>query len=98
MGQLLMSMIRMVRHQYSTNALKKSPGFANETVTLLYEWGASLQHHVPGRKGACWNELLATTPMFYNKLVKRRCEIINLNQRKDLIGQTCIVEKYIAEK
>ena len=36
--------------------------------------------------------------MFHNELVKRRCEIINLNQRKDLIGQTCIVEKYIAKK
>ena len=42
--------------------------------------------------------LLATTPMFHNELVKRRCEIINLNHRKDLIGQTCIVEKYIAKK
>ena len=36
--------------------------------------------------------------MFHNELVKRRCEIMNLNHRKDLIGQTCIVEKYIAKK
>ena len=70
----------------------------NETITLLYEWGASLEHHVPGEYGAKADAMLATTPMFQNELVKRRCEIINLNQRKDLIGQTCIVEKYIAKK
>ena len=42
--------------------------------------------------------IIATTPMFQNELVKRRCEIVNLNKRKDLIGQTCVVEKYIAKK
>ena len=79
-------------------ALLKSGGLVNELVTVLYEWGASLEHHVPGRDGALTDTLLAKTPMFQNELVKRRCEIINLNQRKDLIGQTCIVEKYIAKK
>ena len=33
-------------------ALEKSSGLVNETVTLLYEWGASLEHHVPGEDGA----------------------------------------------
>ena len=79
-------------------SLIESHGLANETVALLYEWGASLEHHVPGEKGAVVDAMLATTHMFQNELVKRRCEIINLNQRKDLIGQTCIVEKYIAKK
>ncbi|EJK46831.1 hypothetical protein THAOC_34484, partial [Thalassiosira oceanica] len=69
---------------------------------LLYEWGASLEHKVPndltGTGGVFIDELLATTPMFQNELVGRRCEITGLNQRKDLIGQTCIVEKYIARK
>ena len=80
------------------HALHKSSGLASETVTLLYEWGASLEHHVPGRDGTLTDTMLATTPMFHNELVKRRCELIDLNQRKDLVGQTCIVEKYIAKK
>ena len=78
--------------------LRKSEGFVNETVTLLYEWGASLEHHMPGEMGSLADELCATTPMFKNELVKRRCELINLHQRKDLSGQTCLVEKYIAKK
>ena len=76
----------------------KSRGFLNETVSMLYEWGASLEHKVSGVARENMDELLATTPMFENELVKRRCEIISLNQRKDLIGQTCIVEDYIAKK
>ena len=80
------------------SALLQSDGLANETATLLYEWGASLQHHLPGKDGAAIDAFLQTSPMFQNELVKSRCEIINLNQRKDLIGQTCIVEKFIAKK
>jgi len=41
---------------------------------------------------------LSQRHLFQNELVRRRCEIINLNQRKDLIGQTCIVEKFTAKK
>ncbi|EJK76437.1 hypothetical protein THAOC_01799, partial [Thalassiosira oceanica] len=70
----------------------------NEIVALLYEWGASLEHHVPGEAGAKLDINLQSLPMFHNEFVKRRCEIVNLNQRRDLIGQTCIVEKYIARK
>ena len=44
------------------------------------------------------DRILQYLPMFHNELVKRRCEIVNLNHREDLIGQTCIVEKYIARK
>ena len=80
------------------HALKKSGGLLNEIVTLLYEWGASLKHHLPGKKGALTDIIFGTTPMFKNELVKRRCEIINLNQRKDLIGQTCIVEKFTGQE
>ncbi|EJK44682.1 hypothetical protein THAOC_36761 [Thalassiosira oceanica] len=76
----------------------QSRGLVNETAMLLYEWGASLEHHLPGRTGANMDAFLRTVPMFHDKLVRRRCEIINLNRRKDLIGQTCIVEKYIAKK
>ncbi|EJK73816.1 hypothetical protein THAOC_04540, partial [Thalassiosira oceanica] len=80
-------------------ALKETRGLVNETVTLLYEWGASLEHRLPGEVGANVTELLVVpTPMFRNGLVKRRCEIVELDRRKDLIGQTCIVEKYIAKK
>ncbi|EJK46091.1 hypothetical protein THAOC_35267 [Thalassiosira oceanica] len=78
--------------------VKESRGIVDETVTLLYEWGASLEHHLPGRRGAIVDAFLQALPMFLDKLVRRRCEIINLNQRRDLIGQTCIVEKYIAKK
>ena len=80
------------------SALLISHGLVNEIVTVLYEWGASLEHHLPGDDGTRADTILAKTPMFHNELVKRRCEIIDLNQRKDLIGQTCIVEKYIAKK
>ena len=73
-------------------------GHANGLATLLYEWGASLEHHVPGDAGAVWDRNLQSLPIFHDEFVKRRCEIVNLNQRKDLIGQTCIVEKYIAKK
>ncbi|EJK73479.1 hypothetical protein THAOC_04894 [Thalassiosira oceanica] len=79
-------------------ALHESRGLLNETVTLLYEWGASLEHHVPGEAGAKLDINLKSLPMFHNEFVKRRCEIVNLNHRKDLIGQTCTVEKYIARK
>ena len=71
---------------------------AMETAMLMYEWGASLEHHIPGEQGAAADVVLSKLPMFHNELVKRRCEIVNLDQRKDLIGQTCIVEKYIAKK
>ncbi|EJK67134.1 hypothetical protein THAOC_11868 [Thalassiosira oceanica] len=79
-------------------ALKESCGLVDETVALLYEWGASLEHHVPGEDGAKWDINLQSLSMFHNEFIKRRCEIVNLNQRKDLIGQTCTVEKYIAKK
>ncbi|EJK50119.1 hypothetical protein THAOC_30943 [Thalassiosira oceanica] len=80
-------------------ALQQSRGIVDETVTLLYEWGASLEHHLPGEVGAKANEFfVAPTPMFQNGLVRRRCEIVELDRRRDLIGQTCIVEKYIARK
>ncbi|EJK72430.1 hypothetical protein THAOC_06041 [Thalassiosira oceanica] len=80
------------------HALRESRGLANETVALLYEWGASLEHHLPGEFGAIWDINLQSLPIFHSEFVKRRCEIIELNHRKDLIGQTCIVEKYIAKK
>ena len=78
--------------------LVATSGVVNETVALLYEWGASLEHHVLGEKGAIFDMNIQTLTMFHNELVKRRCEIVNLNKRKDLIGQTCVVEKYIAKK
>ena len=80
------------------HALRQGHGLTDEAVTLLYEWGASLQHHYGDLQRAHIDQMIATTPMFQNELVKRRCEIIDLNQRKDLIGQTCVVEKYIAKK
>ena len=90
---------------YDTNGLppilqvlKKSYVLVNELVALLYEWGASLEHHVPGDAGAVWDRNLQSLPIFHDEFVKRRCEIVNLNQRKGLIRQTCIVEKYIARK
>ena len=79
-------------------AFRKSRGLVNEIVSLLYEWGASFEHHLPSEPGAAWDRHFQSLPMFHDEFVKRRCEIVNLNQRKDLIGQTCIVEKYIAKK
>merc|ERR1719356_2082039 len=37
-------------------------------------------------------------PLLQSKFAGRRCELVNLNNRRDLIGQTCVVEKYIARK
>ena len=42
---------------------------------------------MPGEKGSLADELCAATPMFQNELVKIRCEIINLNHRKDLMDR-----------
>ena len=78
--------------------LYQSGGLANEIVTMLYEWGASLEHRMQGEQKALVDKIRATTPMFKNEIIKRRCEITNLDQRKDLNGQTCIVAKYIAKK
>ncbi|EJK57889.1 hypothetical protein THAOC_22027, partial [Thalassiosira oceanica] len=55
-------------------ALEESLGLVNEIVTLLYEWGASLEHHLTGEVGAIWDVNLQSLPMFHNEFVKRRCD------------------------
>ena len=46
-----------------TALMKSHHGLVDETVALLYEWGASLQHHLPGEKGALTDTFIAKTPV-----------------------------------
>ena len=71
----------------------------DETAKLLFEWGASLtERGWKGPKFMRMSEIPRNVPLLQSEFGGRRCELINLNQRKDLNGQTCVVEKYIAKK
>lgn len=66
---------------------------------LLYEWGASAtEDDWKGDQDIALDEIIDTVPLLQSALGGRRCELINLTQRKDLIGQTCVVEKFVAKK
>lgn len=60
---------------------------------LLYEWGATIDGSLTDVRNRILNN-----PLLKTEFGGRRCEIIDLNIRKDLIGQTCVVEKYIPKK
>ena len=54
----------------------------NELLKAFLEWGGGTNEADAGEA----------------KFVGRRCEIVNLDHRKDLVGQTCLVRKFIAKK
>ena len=52
---------------------------------LLREWGASFRSNI--------SDLDEVDDLFF-----RRCEIVNLNNREEINGQTCVVEKYFKKE
>ena len=68
----------------------------DKVAKLLYEWGASAKEQ--GLRGTALGPVARNVPLIQSEYGGRRCELVNLNQRKDLIGQTCVVEKFIARK
>ena len=69
---------------------------------LLLEWGAEISNCASLSKDQIEAELQSGNHKLAN-LVKsefggRRCEVMNLPNRPDLIGKTCVVEKYLPDK
>ena len=71
---------------------------------LLLEWGAEISScPVYSSKDEFIGEILKRGNSKLANLVKselggRRCEVINMPNRPDLVGKTCVVEKYLTEK
>ena len=70
---------------------------------LLLEWGAEISNDATISKDkfivcatSCGNSKLAN--LLKSEFGGRRCEIINLPKHPDLIGMTCVVEKYLPDK
>ena len=70
---------------------------------LLLEWGAEISNCASMSKNqfieyclGCGNIKLAN--LLKSEFGGRRCEIINLPNRPDLVGKTCVVEKYLPKK
>ena len=70
---------------------------------LLLEWGAEISNDDRFSKDAHIGLALKHGNIKLANLLKsefggRRCEIINMPNRPDLIGKTCVVEKYLPDK
>jgi hypothetical protein len=70
---------------------------------LLLEWGAEISNCPRVSKDDFIEAALLQGNTKLGNLLKselggRRCEIISLPNRPDLIGETCVVEKYLPEK
>jgi hypothetical protein len=70
---------------------------------LLLEWGAEISNDASLSKDQLIKLAFSLGNTKLANLVKsdfggRRCEIINLTSRPDLIGKTCVVEKYLPNK
>ena len=70
---------------------------------LLLEWGAEISNCPTTSKDDFIKEVLEKGNTKIANLVKseyggRRCEIINLPKHPDLVGKTCVVEKYLPNK
>ena len=71
---------------------------------LLLEWGAEISNNARGSNDKfidlaleyCGNTKLAD--LVESEFGGRRCEIINLPNHPNLIGKTCVVEKYLPNK
>ena len=70
---------------------------------LLLEWGAEISNNDRRSKDDFITMALRKGNTKIANLMKsefggRRCEIFNLPNRRDLIGKTCVVEKYLPDK
>ena len=75
----------------------------NAQARLLLEWGADSSNCVPVSKDEFIERMLRQGNGKLANLLKsefggRRCEVISLPNRPDLIGKTCVVEKYLPDK
>ena len=74
-----------------------------EQVRLLLEWGAEISACATHSKDEFIDQVLANgntklANILESEFGGRRCEIINLSKHPDLIGKTCVVEKYLPNK
>ena len=70
---------------------------------LLLEWGAEISMYTRKIKDEFIEKALKNgnsnlVNLLESEFGGRRCEIINLPNHPDLIGNTCVVEKYLADK
>ena len=70
---------------------------------LLLEWGAEISNDVIRSKDQFIEYCLGSGNSKLANLLEsefggRRCEIINLSKHPDLIGKTCVVEKFLPDK
>ena len=75
----------------------------NAQARLLLEWGAEISDgDMISRDNIIQNAVEKGNTKLANLLKSefggRRCEIINLSKYPDLIGKTCVVEKYLPDK
>ena len=74
-----------------------------EQTRLLLEWGAEITSNATYSKDVFIEVSLQHGNSKFANLLQsefggRRCEIVNLPNRPDLIGKTCVVEKYLPKK
>ena len=70
---------------------------------LLLEWGAEISDDATHSKNVLIEKAHSTGNSKLANLLKsefggRRCEIVTLPNRPDLVGKTCVVEKYLPDK
>ena len=74
----------------------------NAQARLLLEWGAEISNNATQSKDEFIEKALRSNSKLANLLKSefggRRCEVINLPKHPDLIGKTCVVEKYLPNK
>ena len=95
------------------NPLFMSTKAGSEPAKILLEWGAEISlprsfSHLQERAGLSTREAFIMTMkemgntklanLFSSEFGGRRCEVINLPNHPQLIGKTCVVEKYIVKK
>ena len=76
----------------------------SDSARLLLTWGATIPaisdfstYFKEELVVAGW-KLMRESTLLKSEFGGRRCELINLNQRADLMGKTCVVTKYLPRK
>lgn len=78
----------------------------SDAARLLLTWGAKIPaksdfstyfDDLFANKSEGW-EFIRESTLLQSEFGGRRCELINLNQRADLMGKTCVVMKYLPRK
>ena len=74
----------------------------HKLVRMLLTWGASFFSDGNGSKKVCAHVARKKNrheiaDLFESELGGRRCEIVNLTSRPELIGKTCVVDEYLPD-